>query len=173
MGGDYPPLCYNFAMEIKTVPMEIPEGTNLILGQTHFIKTAEDLYEVLATSVPQARFGVAFTEASGPCLIRTEGNDKPLADACVKNLQAIGAGHVFCIILKDAFPVNVLNRIKECPEVCNIFCATANPVEVVVAQTAQGAGVIGVIDGFAPKGVETAEDKADRKEFLRKIGYKL
>ena len=160
-------------MEIMTVPMEIPEGTNLILGQTHFIKTAEDLYEAIVTSVPQARFGVAFTEASGPCLIRKEGNDQPLMDACVKNLQAIGAGHVFCIILKDAFPLNVLNRIKECPEVCNIFCATANPVEVVVATNAQGGGVLGVIDGSSPKGVETGQDKAERKEFLRKIGYKL
>ncbi len=160
-------------MEIKTVAMEIPEGTNIILGQTHFIKTAEDLYEVLATSVPQARFGVAFTEASGPCLIRSEGNDQSLVDCCIKNLQAAGAGHVFCIVLKDAFPVNVLNRIKECPEVCSIFCATANPVEVIVAETAQGRGVMGVIDGYAPKGVETAGDKADRKEFLRKIGYKL
>ncbi len=160
-------------MEIKTAAMEIPEGANLILGQTHFIKTAEDLYEALVTSVPQARFGVAFTEASGPCLIRSEGNEKSLVDCCVKNLQAIGAGHVFCIVLKEAFPVNVLNRIKECPEVCSIFCATANPVQVLVAETGQGRGVLGVIDGFPPKGVETAQDKADRKEFLRKIGYKL
>jgi adenosine/AMP kinase len=160
-------------MELKEVKMEIPEGCNLILGQTHFIKTAEDLYEIMATTVPQAKFGIAFTEASGPCLIRTEGNDNELIAICVKNLQELSAGHVFCIILKDAFPINVLNQIKNCPEVCRVFCATANPLEVVVAETPQGKGVLGVIDGFSPKGVEGAEDKADRKEFLRKIGYKL
>lgn len=160
-------------MELKTVKLEIPEGSNIILGQTHFIKTAEDLYEIIATTVPQAKFGIAFTEASGPCLIRTEGNSTELINVCVKNLQEIGAGHVFCIILLDAFPINVLNQIKNCPEVCRIFCATANPVEVVTAETSQGRGVLGVIDGLSPKGVERAEDKAHRKEFLRKIGYKL
>ncbi len=160
-------------MDITTVPLKIPEGCNLILGQTHFIKTAEDLYEIIATTVPGARFGVAFTEASGPCLIRTEGNSGDLIDCAAKNLDSIGAGHVFCILLKDAFPVNVLNPIKNCPEVCRIFCATANPLEVIVAKTSQGRGVLGVIDGFPPKGVESAEDKAQRKEFLRKIGYKL
>jgi adenosine/AMP kinase len=160
-------------METSTVTVEIPEGCNVILGQTHFIKTAEDLYEIIATSVPQAKFGVAFTEASGPRLIRTEGNDDGLIAASVKTLDSIGAGHVFCIFLKDAFPINVLNQIKNCPEVCRIFCATANPLEVVVASTAQGKGILGVIDGFPPKGVETAEDKKARKEFLRKIGYKL
>ncbi len=160
-------------MEIKTVRVNIPEGCNIILGQTHFIKTAEDLYEIIATTVPQARFGIAFTEASGPCLIRTEGNDDKLISTCVKNLQDIGAGHVFCILLKDSFPINVLNPIKNCPEVCRIYCATANPLEVLVASTEQGNGIIGVIDGFPPKGVETAEDKKNRKEFLRKIGYKL
>jgi hypothetical protein len=153
--------------------MEIPEGCNIILGQTHFIKTAEDLYEIIATTVPQAKFGIAFTEASGPCLIRTEGNDVELITICTRNLQELGAGHVFCIILKDAFPINVLNQIKNCPEVCRIFCATANPLEVVVAETSLGKGVLGVIDGFSPKGIEGAEDKAHRKEFLRKIGYKL
>jgi len=160
-------------MDINTVRMEVPEGTNIILGQTHFIKTAEDLYEIIATTVPQGKFGLAFTEASGPCLIRTEGNDKVLIDICVKNLEAIGAGHVFCIILKDAYPINVLNAIKNCPEVCRIFCATANPLEVIVAQTEQGAGILGVVDGESPKGVEGDEDKKKRKEFLRKIGYKL
>ena len=160
-------------MEIKSAAMEIPEGTNIILGQTHFIKTAEDLYEVIITSVPGVKFGVAFTEASGPCLIRKEGNDAALIDVCVRNLQAIGAGHVFCVVLKDAFPVNVLNRIKSCPEVCNIFCATANPVTVIIAETPQGKGVLGVVDGFSPKGVETPADREERKEFLRKIGYKL
>jgi adenosine/AMP kinase len=160
-------------METIKVKVEIPEGCNIILGQTHFIKTAEDLYEVIAGTVPQARFGVAFTEASGPCLIRTEGNDDGLVAACVKTLEAIGAGHVFCIYIKKAFPVNVLNQIKTCPEVCHIFCATANPLEVIVASSEQGNGVLGVIDGFSPKGVETPADKAERKEFLRKIGYKL
>lgn len=160
-------------MEIKTVTLEIPADCNVILGQTHFIKTAEDLYEIIATSVPQARFGVAFTEASGPCLIRTEGNSPDLIAASVKNVETVGAGHVFCIVLQNAFPINVLNQIKNCPEVCRIFCATANPVEVVVAETHQGRGVMGIIDGFPPKGVETAQDKAHRKEFLRKIGYKL
>ena len=160
-------------MEIKTVALEIPEECNLILGQTHFIKTAEDLYEIMATTVSQARFGIAFSEASGPCLIRTEGNDEELTAAAVRNLQAISAGHVFCVVLKNAFPVNVLNQIKNCHEVCSIFCATANPVEVIVAETVQGRGIMGVIDGFPPKGVETKGDKAQRREFLRKIGYKL
>lgn len=160
-------------METRAVKINIPDGCNIILGQTHFIKTAEDLYEIVATTVPQAKFGIAFTEASGPCLIRTEGNDDELISTCVKNLQEIGAGHVFCILLKNAFPINVLNPIKNCPEVCRIYCATANPLEVLVASTEQGIGIIGVIDGFPPKGVETVEDKKHRKEFLRKIGYKL
>jgi adenosine/AMP kinase len=160
-------------MELKIVTMDIPEGCNLILGQTHFIKTIEDLYEIIATTVPQAKFGVAFTEASGPCLIRTEGSEADLINACVKNLQEIGAGHVFCVLLRNLFPINVLNQIKNCAEVCRVFCATANPVEVVVASTVLGGGVLGVIDGLAPKGVEMPEDKAHRKEFLRKIGHKL
>jgi adenosine/AMP kinase len=160
-------------MELSAVTVDIPEGANVILGQTHFIKTAEDLYEIIATTVPGARFGIAFTEASGPCLIRTEGNDDDLIAACVKALQAIGAGHVFCVFLKNAFPINVLNQIKNCPEVCRIFCATANPLQVVTASGPQGKGVLGVIDGSSPQGVETAEDKVNRKEFLRKIGYKL
>ena len=160
-------------MEILTVAMDIPEETNMIMGQSHFIKTAEDLYEIIATTVSNALFGIAFTEASGPCLIRTEGNDSVLTDLCVKNLQSIGAGHVFCIILKNAFPINILNQIKLCPEVCGIYCATANPVEVIVAETSQGRGIMGVIDGYPPQGVETPADKAHRREFLRKIGYKL
>jgi len=160
-------------MEIKSVKIKIPDGANIILGQTHFIKTAEDLYEIIATAVPQAKFGIAFTEASGPCLIRKEGNDTGLIDACVENLQNIGAGHVFCITLKNAFPINILNAVKNCPEVCSIYCATANPVEVIIVETGQGRGILGVIDGFSPKGVETDSDKAHRKEFLRKIGYKL
>ena len=160
-------------MELHTIPVIIPDGCNIILGQTHFIKTAEDLYEIIATTVPQATFGVAFTEASGPCLIRTEGNDDSLIAACVKTLTDIGAGHVFCVYLKNAFPINVLTQIKSCPEVCRIFCATANPLEVIVASTEQGRGIMGVIDGSSPKGLETPSDKAQRKGFLRKIGYKL
>jgi adenosine/AMP kinase len=160
-------------MELRAVKMDIPEGSNIILGQTHFIKTIEDLYEIIVTTVPQAKFGIAFTEASGPCLIRTEGNEADLVAICVKNLQEIGAGHIFCVLLKDAFPVNILNQVKNCPEVCGVFCATANPLEVVVGKTPLGCGVLGVVDGFSPKGIEGPEDAAQRKEFLRKIGYKL
>lgn len=160
-------------MEFHSVRIEIPADCNLILGQTHFIKTAEDLYEIVATTVPQAGFGLAFSEASGPCLIRSEGNSSDLVDSCVKNLQALASGHVFCLLLKGAFPINILTQVKNCPEVCSIFCATANPLEVIVAETPQGRGIMGVIDGFPPRGVETPEDKAHRREFLRKIGYKL
>lgn len=160
-------------MEIKTIKIDIPEGCNIILGQTHFIKTIEDLYEIIVTTVPQARFGVAFTEASGPCLIRKEGNDDELTEACVKTLLTLGAGHVFCIYMKNAFPINILNQIKNCPEVCRVFCATANPLEAIVVTTEQGSGIIGVIDGFSPKGIEGDDDKKVRKDFLRKIGYKL
>ena len=160
-------------MDIRNVRIEIPEDCNIILGQTHFIKTAEDLYEIMAMTVSQAKFGIAFTEASQQCLIRTEGNDDSLIHVCVENLKRMGAGHVFCILMKNAFPINVLNQIKNCPEVCRIFCATANPLEVIIAETDQGAGVLGVIDGLPPQDVETADDKAQRKEFLRTIGYKL
>jgi adenosine/AMP kinase len=160
-------------MEIQAIPVEIPEGCNIILGQTHFIKSAEDLYEIIATTVPQALFGVAFTEASGPCLIRTEGNDEELVRRCVNTLEKIAAGHVFCILLKNAYPINILNQVKNCPEVCRIFCATANPLEVLVTGTEQGRGVVGVVDGFPPKGVETTEDREKRKILLRQIGYKL
>jgi adenosine/AMP kinase len=159
-------------MELKAIRIEIPGGCNIILGQTHFIKTAEDLYEIVATTVPQAKFGIAFTEASGPCLIRTEGNDGMLIDRCAAILDEIGAGHVFCILLKDAYPINVLTPIKNCHEVCTIYCATANPLEVLVASTGQGKGIIGVVDGFPPKGIETSDDRLRRKEFLRTIGYK-
>ena len=160
-------------MELKTVRMEFPENVNIIIGQTHFIKTAEDLYEVMVNAVPGVKFGLAFNEASGPCLIRAEGNDLKLKALAIKNVKAIGAGHVFVIILKDAFPINVLNAIKNCPEICSIFCATANLVEVIIAQTDLGRGVLGVIDGNSPKGVETDKDVQERKEFLRMIGYKL
>lgn len=159
-------------MKFETVKMSIPEGANLILGQSHFIKTAEDLYEVMINTVPGVQFAIAFNEASGPCLIRVEANDEELRVASVQNAQAIAAGHLFVVLLRKAFPINVLGRIKECFEVCNVFCATANPVEVIVAESEQGRGVMGVIDGFSPKGVESAGDAAHRKEFLRKIGYK-
>jgi len=160
-------------MELKTVRVQLPEGTNIILGQTHFIKTAEDLYEILAGASPHIKFGVAFTEASGPCLIRHEGNDGSLTESAVTILQNIGAGHVFAILLREAFPINVLNSVKMCPEVCRIYCATANPLEVVIAETDQGRGIMGVIDGSSPKGVETESDKAARKALLRNFGYKV
>ena len=159
-------------MKLEAIRIEIPEGCNIILGQTHFIKTAEDLYEIIATTVPQAKFGIAFSEASGPCLIRTEGNDDRLIHRCAAILDDLGAGHVFCILLKDAYPINVLTQIKNCQEVCRVYCATANPLEVLIASTEQGKGIIGVVDGFPPKGVETSDDRLRRREFLRTIRYK-
>jgi uncharacterized protein len=160
-------------MEIKTVAMEIPDGANIIIGQTHFIKSAEDLYEVMVNAVPGIKFGVAFCEASGSCLVRAEGNDNTLKEIAIRNASNIAAGHTFVVLIKEAFPVNVLNSIKACPEVCSIFCATANPVQVIVAENEQGRGIMGVIDGYRPKGVETEKDIQNRKQFLRKIGYKL
>ncbi len=161
-----------FLMELKSVSLEIPDGGNVILGQSHFIKTVEDLYEALVNTVPQMRFGVAFNEASGPCLTRVDGNDDALAALAARNATAVGAGHIFVIAMREGYPLNVLGRIKDVPEVCAIFCATANPVTVIVAENEQGRGVVGVIDGASPKGVETAEDATRRREFLRKIGYK-
>src|SRR5712692_4591336 len=152
--------------------MEVPKDANLILGQSHFIKTAEDLYEAIVNTVPGAKFALAFNEASGPCLIRVEANDDELRAAAIANARAIGAGHVFVVLLRQAYPINVLARIKECFEVCSIYCATANRVEVIVAESPQGRGVLGVIDGESPKGVEGPEDAKHRKEFLRRIGYK-
>ena len=160
-------------MELTAVPIERPEDLNVIIGQAHFIKTVEDLHEVLAGSSPHLKFGVAFCEASGPCLIRRSGNDDELVDIAVRNAESIGAGHVFLVVLRDGFPVNVLNALKLVPEVCTVFCATANPLEVVVAETELGRGVVGVVDGLPPAGVETAQDEADRKALLRRIGYKL
>lgn len=160
-------------MEFQAVRIEMPEGANVILGQSHFIKTVEDLYEILVSGVPGAKFGIAFCESSGPCLIRSAGNDETLRDAAVRNAQAVAAGHFFAVVLRDAYPINVLNAVKHCQEVCSIYCASANPIEVVVAVTGQGRGVMGVVDGFPPRGVETAADTADRKAFLRKIGYKM
>jgi len=160
-------------MEFKTVKMEIPLEANIIIGQTHFIKTAEDLYEVMVNSVPNIKFGIAFCESSGPCLIRAEGNDEELKSAAIKNASALGAGHSFVVLLRKAFPLNLLNSIKNCPEVCSVFCATANPVEVIVAETNQGRGIMGVIDGFKTRGIEEEKDIKERKKFLREIGYKL
>lgn len=160
-------------MELTTVPIDKPEGMNVIVGQAHFIKTVEDIHEALAGSSPRLRFGLAFCEASGPCLIRHSGNDDQLVQLATRNAEAIGCGHVFVVFLEDGYPVNVLNSLKQVPEVCGIFCATANPVEVLVAETDLGRGVTGVVDGLPPAGVETASDLADRKRLLRTIGYKL
>lgn len=160
-------------MELKTIPLTLPEGANLILGQSHFIKTVEDLYEAIVGISAQVKFGLAFCEASGPCLIRMAGNDQELQAVAVDNAQSVGAGHTFHILMREAFPINFLNAIKNCPEVCGIFCATANPVQVVVAETEQGRGILGVIDGFSPQGVEGPEDVKTRQSFLRQIGYKL
>ena len=159
-------------MELKIVPLEIPEGGNLILGQTHFIKTVEDVYEAIVNTVPQIKFGVAFNEASGPCLTRVDGNDDALKALAARNATAVAAGHIFVVAMREGYPINVLGRIKDVPEVCSIFCATANPAQVVVAESEQGRGVLGAIDGFPPKGVETAEDAEKRRAFLRMIGYK-
>ncbi len=160
-------------MLLKIIKMNVPEGSNLILGQSHFIKTVEDLYEAITGIAPSAKFGVAFSEASGDCLIRLEGNDLDLMDAAKKNSLELGCGHTFVVLLKGAFPINVLNAIKGLQEVCCIFCATANPLEAVVAETDLGRGIIGVIDGFPPKGVEDAAKVEERRRLLRRFGYKL
>jgi adenosine/AMP kinase len=159
-------------MELKTVRVEIPENGNVIVGLSDFIKTVEDLYEAIVTTVPQMKFGIAFNEASGACLTRVDGNDAALKANATRNAQSIAAGHVFVIALREGYPINVLSRIREVPEVCAIFCATANPVEVIVAETEQGRGILGVIDGSPPKGVETKADAEWRHGLLRKIGYK-
>ena len=159
-------------LEIKSVRMEFPADANIIVGQAHFIKTVEDLYEAVATTVPQAKFGLAFNESSGACLTRSDGNDQALKEIAVRNAQALACGHTFVLVLSVAYPINVLNAIRNVPEVCSIFCATANPVEIIVAGTEQGQGVLGVVDGASPKGVEGSEDIAWRRDLLRKIGYK-
>ena len=159
-------------LEFRLVAIEKPEDVNFILGQSHFIKTVEDLYEALVGAVPGIKFGLAFCEASGACLVRAEGTDDALKAAAIAAARAVGAGHGFVIVLKDAYPVNVLNAVKACPEVCRVFCATANPLQVVVAETEQGRGVMGVVDGFKSKGIEREKDVALRKELLRKFGYK-
>ncbi|MCP8304495.1 MAG: adenosine-specific kinase [archaeon] len=150
-----------------------PEGVNMIVGQSHFIKSVEDIYEALVNSVPTIKFGLAFCESSGKCLIRHEGNDDELRKLASETAFKLSSGHAFVVFIKNAYPINVLNRIKEVPEVCNVYCATANPVEVVLVETDQGRGIIGVIDGFKSKGIEGDEGIKERKEFLRKIGYKL
>ena len=159
-------------IDLLTVAMEIPDEANIIIGQSHFIKTVEDIYEAIATTAPHARFGLAFNESSGACLIRCEGNDAALRDAAIRNAQALAAGHVFVLMIRNAYPINVLNALRNVPEVCSIFCATANPAQAVVAESELGRGVLGVIDGFPPKGVETAADAEKRRSFLRMIGYK-
>jgi hypothetical protein len=159
-------------MQLHAIRLEIPENGNLIVGQSHFIKTVEDIYEAIVNTVPQMKFGVAFNEASGPCLTRFDGNDDELKRLAVRNAQAVAAGHTFYVAMRDGFPINVLGRIKDVPEVCGIFCATANPAEAIVAETEQGRGILGVVDGSAPKGVEDESAAARRREFLRKIGYK-
>ncbi|MCP4652865.1 MAG: adenosine monophosphate-protein transferase [Candidatus Omnitrophica bacterium] len=160
-------------IDLEIVKIKNPQELNVIIGQSHFIKTAEDIYEALVTAVPTIKFALAFSEASGKCLLRLESNDEDLRVLACENALSIGCGHSFIIFLKNAFPINVLNQIKKIPEVCHIFCATANPLEIIVAQTEQGRGILGVIDGLSPKGVETELDVKSRKELLRKFGYKL
>jgi len=159
-------------LELKTVKIEPPKDANTIIGQAHFIKTAEDLYEALINAVPTIKFGLAFCESSGPCLIRTEGNDPELKQAAAEKALELACGHCFLIYLKNAYPINVLDKVKAVPEVCNIFAATANPLEVVIAETQQGRGIMGVIDGSKSKGIENEKDIQERKSFLRNIGYK-
>jgi uncharacterized protein len=160
-------------LEFRTVKVDVPENCSVILGMAHFIKTVEDLYEALVNAVPNIKFGIGFCESSGPCLVRHEGNDEELRQLAAKKAFEISCGHSFIIYLKNAYPINVLDKIKKVPEMCTIHAATANPLEVIVAETQQGRGIVGVVDGFASKGIETQEDIKKRKEFLRKIGYKL
>jgi hypothetical protein len=159
-------------MELSSVRIEKPEGLNIVIGQSHFIKTAEDIYEAVVNAVPQAKFGVAFCEASTKCLVRVEGNDEEMKKIAGKNAMALSAGHTFFIALKDAYPVNILRAISNVPEVCHIICATANEVDVIIASNERGRGVLGVIDGEKSRGIETESDVKERREFLRKIGYK-
>ena len=157
---------------LHAVRLVVPENGNLIVGQSHFIKTVEDLYEAIVNTVPQMKFGIAFNEASSDCLIRVDGNDSELEGIATENAQVIAAGHIFVIALREGYPINVLGRIRDIPEICNIYCATANPVEVIVAATEQGRGILGVVDGSPPKGIESATDREARQGLLRKIGYK-
>ncbi|MDG6907487.1 MAG: adenosine-specific kinase [Nitrososphaerota archaeon] len=160
-------------MEIKLVKIDVPENLNVIVAQSHFIKTAEDVYEALTNSVPGIKFGLAFCESSGPRLIRCEGTEEELKKLAAKNAAAIGAGHSLVIYLRESYPVNVLNALKSVPEICSVYCATANPIEVIITESEQGRGILGVIDGKSPLGVESVNDVKMRRSFLRKIGYKL
>jgi hypothetical protein len=159
-------------LNLHAVKLQIPKEANIVLGQSHFIKTVEDLYEAMVNSAPRVQFGIAFNEASGPCLTRADGNDAELQEAAIEMASSVAAGHFFAVVMRDVFPIHALKAIQAAPEVCSIFCATANPVEVIVAETEQGRGVLGVIDGASPKGVETPENLKQRHEFLRRIGYK-
>jgi hypothetical protein len=160
-------------LDTRVVDVAVPDGCNVILGQSHFIKTVEDLHEAMVNAVPNAKFGIAFCESSGPCLVRVEGNDSELKDIASKTALALSAGHSFIIFMKNAYPINVLDKVKAVPEVCNIYLATANPFQVILAETGQGHGILGVVDGFASKGIEAEKDVRERKDFIRKIGYKL
>jgi hypothetical protein len=159
-------------IDLLSVAMEMPAEANIILGQSHFIKTVEDIYEAVVTTTPHAKFGLAFNESSGECLIRSDGNDPALREVAIRNAKALGAGHVFVLMMRNAYPINLLNALRNVPEVCSIFCATANPVEVVLARSEQGKGVLGVIDGSSPKGIEGEAEVVWRHDLLRKIGYK-
>ncbi|MEM0445001.1 MAG: adenosine-specific kinase [Nitrososphaerota archaeon] len=161
------------SVKLEVVRVEVPEGCNAVLGITHFIKSIEDIYEAIVNTVPGAKFGVAFSEASGPCLIRHEGTDEELRRLAAENLLRISCGHAFLILLRNIYPINILGRLKEVPEVCTILCATANPLQVIVAETDQGRGIIGVVDGYKPKGIESEQHIRERREFLRRIGYKF
>jgi adenosine/AMP kinase len=160
-------------MDTKVIDVKVPDGCNAILGQSHFIKTTEDLHEAMVNAVPGVKFGLAFCESSGPCLVRFEGNDPELKELASKTAFEIAAGHTFIIFMRNAYPINVLDKIKSVPEVCSIYLATANPFQIILAETGQGRGILGVVDGFASKGIENEKDIAERKAFLRKIGYKL
>jgi hypothetical protein len=160
-------------LNTKVIDVKVPDGCNAILGQSHFIKTVEDLYEALVTAVPNIQFGLAFCESSGPCLVRSDGNEAQLKELAVRTAYEISAGHSFIIFMRNAYPINVLDKVKSVPEVCSIYLATANPFQVIVAETQQGRGILGVVDGYASKGIENERDVAERKGFLRKIGYKL
>lgn len=160
-------------MELKLVPIKKPDAVNIIIGQTHFIKTVEDIHELMLTSIPGVKFGLAFCEASGPRLVRTSGTSKKLITIAQKNALAVGAGHSFFLVLEDCYPINILPRLKQVPEVCSIFAATANPLQVIIAETDAGRAILGVVDGGGPVGIEKAKDKRERQKFLRMIGYKL
>jgi len=159
--------------QIKVIQINIPKDSNIIFGQSHFIKTVEDISEIVISAVPGVEYGLAFCEASGPCLVRTEGNNEELIKAASENASLLGVGHSFILFIRKAFPINILNAIKTCQEVAGIFAATANPLQAIIYETSQGRGVLGVVDGFSPKGIESGEDKKSRKEILRKFGYKF